>query len=76
MGKRKAETRVLYIVFDSKNNPTVIKYLSKVQDLTGINKSTLSKHFNKYSTEYKNDRFTVYKCYNVDLKGYYRNNFR
>lgn len=76
MRKKAKETSVLYVIFDTKNNVTVIKYLSKVESLTGILKTTLSKHFNKYQQPYKSDDYIVYKCFNVDLKGYFKNNFR
>ena len=76
MRKKKAETRVLYVIFGAENKITVRKYLSKVENLTGILKTTLSKHFSKYKEPYKNDKYIVYKCDNVDLKGYFKNNFR
>ncbi len=58
------------------NNISVIKYLSKVENLTSILKTTLSKHFSKCKEPYKNNQYTVHKCINVDLKGYFKNNFR
>lgn len=76
MRKNKAETKVLYIVFDSQNNIYVRKYLSKVESLTGILKTTLSKHFNNSNNPYEKRGFKVYKCSNIDLKGYYKLNFR
>ena len=76
MRKKKAETRVLYVIFGAENKITVRKYLSKVENLTGILKTTLSKHFNKHKEPYKNNQYVVYKCDNVDLKGYFKNNFR
>jgi hypothetical protein len=76
MKKKKQETRVLYVIFDANNNVSVIKYLSKVENLTSILKTTLSKHFSKYKEPYKNNQYTVHKCINVDLKGYFKNNFR
>ena len=75
MTKRKTETKVLYIVIDTNNTHTILKYLSKVQNLTNINKATLSKHFLKYNKEYKTSQYIVIKCTNVDLKGYFKNNF-
>jgi nitrate reductase NapAB chaperone NapD len=74
--KKKAQTRVLYLVIDSSNVYHILKYLSKVESLTGILKATLSKHFSKYKSEYQNKDFKVYKVKNVDLNGYYKNNFR
>ena len=76
MRKKKVETRVLYVIFGAEKEITVIKYLSKVENLTGILKTTLSKHFNKHKEPYKNNKYIVYKCDNVDLKGYFKNNFR
>jgi hypothetical protein len=76
MRKKKQETRVLYVIFDANNNVSVIKYLSKVENLTSILKTTLSKHFSKCKEPYKNNQYTVHKCINVDLKGYFKNNFR
>ena len=76
MRKKKAETKVLYVIFGAEKEVTVIKYLSKVENLTGILKTTLSKHFNKHKEPYKNNQYVVYKCDNVDLKGYFKNNFR
>ena len=76
MTKKKTETTVIYIIFDSQNNVYARKYLSKVENLTGILKTTLSKHFNNSSKPYEKSSFKVYKCNNVDLKGYYKLNFR
>ena len=70
MTKKKTETTVIYIIFDSQNNVYARKYLSKVENLTGILKTTLSKHFNNSSKPYEKGSFKVYKCNNVDLKGY------
>ena len=42
MAKKKVETKVIYIIFDSQNNVYARKYLSKVEDLTGILKTTLN----------------------------------
>ena len=75
MRKRKAETKIIYIIFDSQNNVYARKYLSKVESLTGILKTTLSKHFNSGSKPYEKGKWKVYKCTNVDLKGYYKLNF-
>jgi phospholipase C len=76
MRKYKTISTVLYIVFNAKNEPFIYKYLSKVQNKTGLSSNTLSKHFKKYNTPYKNDDYTIYKCFNTDLKGYYKDNFR
>lgn len=76
MTKKKAETKVIYIIFDSQNNIYARKYLSKVESLTGILKTTLSKHFNNTNNPYEKGAFKVYKCHNIDLKGYYKLNFR
>ena len=76
MAKKKAETKVIYIIFDHVNNVYARKYLSKVQDLTGILKTTLSKHFNTFNTPYEKGKYKVYKCEDIDLKGYYKLNFR
>lgn len=76
MAKKKLETKVIYIIFDHLNNVYARKYLSKVEDLTGILKTTLSKHFNTYKEPYEKGKYKVYKCENVDLKGYYKLNFR
>lgn len=76
MTKKKAETKVIYIIFDSQNNIYARKYLSKVESLTGILKTTLSKHFNNSDKSYEKSNYKVYKCNNVDLKGYYKLNFR
>lgn len=76
MAKKKAETKVIYIIFDSKNNIYARKYLSKVENLTGILKTTLSKHFNSSNKPYEKGSFKVYKCNDVDLRGYYKLNFR
>lgn len=75
MAKNKAEIKVIYIIFDSKNKIYARKYLSKVQELTGILKTTLSKHFNTSDKPYIKGEYKVYKCNNVDLKGYYKLNF-
>jgi len=74
--RKKAEIKVLYIVTDNKNNTKIIRYLSKIENLTGILKTTISKHFNKYKEPYKNSQYTILKCENIDLNGYYNNNFR
>ena len=76
MAKKKAETKVIYIIFDSQNNVYARKYLSKVESLTGILKTTLSKHFNNSNKEYIKGDYRVFKSTNVDLKGYFKNNFR
>jgi len=76
MAKKKTETKVIYIIFDSQNNVYARKYLSKVESLTGILKTTLSKHFNNSSKPYEKGNYKVYKCNDVDLKGYYKLNFR
>jgi hypothetical protein len=76
MRKKKVETKVIYIIFDHLNNVYARKYLSKVEDLTEISKSTLSKHFNAHNTPYEKGKYKVYKCENIDLKGYYKLNFR
>ena len=75
MRKKKTETKVIYIIFDNENNIYARKYLSKVQELTQINKDTLSKHFNKHNSPYNKGNYKVYKCENVDLKGYHKLNF-
>ncbi len=76
MKTKRAETRELYIVIDKENRYYIRKYLSKVEELTGILKATLSKHFNRHKKEYVSEGFIVHKCSNVDLKGHYKNNFR
>lgn len=76
MRKNKGETRFLYVVFDNQNNIYVYKYLPKVEYLTGILKTTLSKHFSNNQKPYQKGGYIVYKCYNVDLKGHYKLNFR
>lgn len=76
MAKKKVEAKVLYIIIDNENNVIVRKYLSKVEDLTGILKTTLSKHFNNFKVPYIKSGYTIHKSINVDLKGYYKNNFR
>lgn len=76
MKKKVKETRQVYIIIDKENNHFVRKYLSKVESLTGVLKATLSKHFQKYKTPYQYEGYLIHKCNNVDLKGYYKNNFR
>ena len=74
--RKKAEIKVLYIVFRGDKLEKILRYLPKVQSYTSINGSTLSKHFSKYDTMYENETFKVYKCTNIDLIGAYKNNFR
>ena len=65
---------ILYVILDSKDNVYVQKYLSKVENLTSIAQNTLSKHFSKHKTPYKNEFWTVCKTNNVDLKSFNRGN--
>jgi len=51
------------------------KYLSQVQEISGVLNSTLSKHFNKHKQPYETNHFLIFKCDNVDTKGNYKNNF-
>ena len=72
---RKRGTTTLYIVKDDKNNTYLRKYQSKVAYLLGVQPNTVTKWFSKGVTEHKYKNFDVIKCTNVDLKGFYRNNF-
>ena len=74
--RNKYNKEVLYILLNKENNTyKVRKYLSQVEEMSGILNSTLSKHFNKYKSPYETDKYLIYKCIDVDLKGNYRNNF-
>ena len=64
----------IYLIIDSKNIKYIRKYLPKVEELTNIKQNTLSKHFNKYNTSYKNDKWEVFKITNVDLTSNSRGN--
>jgi hypothetical protein len=74
--RNKYKKEVLYIILNKENNNYIIrKYLSQVQEISGILNSTLSKHFNKHKQPYETNHFLIFKCDNVDTKGNYKNNF-
>jgi len=74
--RNKHKKQTLYILLNKENNNYIIrKYLSQVEELSGILNSTLSKHFNKYKSAYETKQYFIFKCNDVDLKGNYRNNF-
>ena len=66
MGKNKP----IYLIIDKENHYFVRKYLPKVEKLTNIKQNTLSKHFSKFKTSYKNDNWEVIKVTNVDLNSF------
>ena len=74
--RNKYKKVVVYILLNKENNTyKVRKYLSQVEEVTGILNSTLSKHFKKYISAYETSKYSVFKCLDVDLKGNYKNNF-
>ncbi len=64
---KQTNTRALYIVISSENTYFAYRYLSKVENKTGINRNTLAQHFSRHKKPYINDKYTVIKVYNVDL---------
>ena len=63
-----------YVIISANEEVFIRKFLSKVENLTGIGQNTLSKHFSIKKTPYKNDKYTVFKTNNVDLKSFNKGN--
>lgn len=61
------QNKPIYLIISSTNVKYIRKYLPKVENLTSIKQNTLSKHFSKCKTSYKNDNWEVFKINNVDL---------
>lgn len=75
MATKTKPTKELFIIYKGETTPIIRKYLSQVEEITGINANTLSKWFNVHKEDYIKDEIKIIKCTNVDLKGNYRNNF-
>lgn len=72
--KNKSKHLDYYVIFKDNNTVAIRKYLSKVEELTGIRSATLSKHFSRSKNPYSYEGFEVYKTRNVDLKSYNKGN--
>jgi len=72
--RKSKQIEYFYVIFDSKEGVFIRKFLSKVESLTNIAQNTLSKHFSKNKTPYKNNNFTIFKTSNVDLKSFNKGN--
>lgn len=68
------QNKPIYLIIDSTNVKYIRRYLPKVESLTNIKQNTLSKHFSKYKTSYKNDNWEVFRIDNVDLTSDYSGN--
>jgi len=74
--RNKYKKQVVYILLNKESGEYIVrKYLSQVEEISGVLNSTLSKHFNKYKNPYETKQYFIFKCINVDLKGNYRSNF-
>jgi len=59
--RNKFKKEVLYIILNKENNAYIIrKYLSQVEEISGVLNSTLSKHFNKYKEPYETNQFFIF----------------
>ena len=72
--RKSKQIEYYYVIFDSKEGVFIRKFLSKVESVTSIAQNTLSKHFSKNKTPYKNNNFTIFKTSNVDLKSFNKGN--
>ena len=74
--RNKYKKQVVYILLNKERGEYIVrKYLSQVEEVSGVLNSTLSKHFNKYKNPYETKQYFIFKCTNVDLKGNYKSNF-
>ena len=74
--KNKYKKQVVYILLNKESVEYIVrKYLSQVEQVSGVLNSTLSKHFNKYKNPYETKQYFIFKYTNVDLKGNYKSNF-
>jgi DNA-binding phage protein len=63
-----------YVIISSNEEVFIRKYLSKVENLTGIAQNTLSKHFSINKQPYINNKWSIFKTSNVDLKSFNKGN--
>ena len=63
-----------YVIISTKNEVFIRKFLSKVESLTQIAQNTLSKHYSINKTPCTNDKYTIFKTSNVDLKSFNKGN--
>ena len=63
-----------YVIISANEEIFIRKYLSKVENLTGVAQNTLSKHYSMNKTPYTNDNYTIFKTSNVDLKSFNKGN--
>ena len=72
--RKSKQIEYYYVIISAKDEVFIRKFLSKVESLTGIAQNTLSKHFSINKTPYKNDKYTILKTSNVDLKSFNKGN--
>lgn len=72
--RKSKQIEYYYVIIDTKGEVYIRKFLSKVENLTGIAQNTVSKHFSINKTPYKNDNWTIFKTSNVDLKSFNKGN--
>ena len=72
--RKSKQIEYYYVIIDAKEQVYIRKFLSKVENLTGIAQNTLSKHYSVNKTPYKNDNYTIFKTSNVDLKSFNKGN--
>jgi len=63
-----------YVIINENQDVFIRKFLSKVENLTGVAQNTISKHFSKNTKPYSNGKFTIMKTTNADFKSFNKGN--